>query len=299
MLGGEMSERLLIFGGSGRTGQVLVEAAEAAGYEVLAPAHADCPLEQAEMVSDLVLGSGADMVVNCAAISGLEACAADPLHAHLVNAVAPAAMALACRHTGARFVHLSTDYVLDGRRPGLKNESAKCRPVCVYAESKREGEMQVQEAWAESIIARVSWICGNPAKPGFPESVVAKALAGQEVAAIADKTSMPTDAEDIARVVLALAAAGAKGVFHVCSQGEPMSWWDCANVALDEAVRLGVLSHRPVVAKQKLDEVAFFREARPRHTAMASVRLPQLGITMPTAQETICGAVRRWAAARG
>lgn len=286
--------KILVFGGTGRTGQVVCRVAVESGAEVLAPAHAACPLEDAEAVSEMVLGSGAELVVNCAAISGLEACGDDPLCAHLINAVAPAAMALACRHTGARFVHLSTDYVLDGRRDGLKDESAKCRPACVYAESKREGELQVQEAWAESIIARVSWICGNPAKPGFAESVVAKALAGYPLAAIADKTSLPTDAEDIARVVLALASAGAKGVFHVCSRGEPMSWWDCARVALDEAVQGGMLPSVPEVGPQKLDEVSFFREPRPRHTAMVSTRLAAFGISMPTAEETIRRAVRRW-----
>ncbi len=290
--------KILVFGGTGRTGQVMCRVAKEAGMEVLAPAHELCPLEDAEAVSDLVLGSDAELVVNCAAVSGLEACGDDPLRAHCINAVAPAAMALACRHTGARFVHLSTDYVLDGRRPGLKNESAKCRPVCVYAESKREGEMQVAEAWEESIIARVSWICGNPAKPGFPESVVAKAVAGQALAAIADKTSLPTDAEDIAGAVLSLAAAGTKGVFHVCSQGEPMSWWDCANVALDEAVRLGALAALPPVARQKLDEVPFFREPRPRHTAMESARVVAMGIGMPTAEETVRRAVRRFLNAR-
>ncbi len=289
--------KILVFGGTGRTGQVVCRVAEERGAEVLAPAHAVCPLEDAEAVSEMVLGSGAELVVNCAAISGLEACGDDPLRAHLINAVAPAAMALACRHTGARFVHLSTDYVLDGRRDGLKDESAKCRPACVYAESKREGELQVQEAWAESIIARVSWICGNPAKPGFAESVVAKALAGYPLAAIADKTSLPTDAEDIARVVLALASAGAKGVFHVCSRGEPMSWWDCARVALDEAVQGGMLPAVPEVVQQKLDEVSFFREPRPRHTAMVSTRLAAFGIFMPTAEETIRRAVRRWCGA--
>lgn len=286
--------RILVFGGTGRTGQVMCRVASERGAEVVAPSHAACPLEDAEAVSEMVLGSGAELVVNCAAISGLEACGDDPLRAHLINAVAPAAMALACRHTGARFVHLSTDYVLDGRRGGLKDESAKCRPVCVYAESKREGELQVLEAWEESIIARVSWICGNPAKPGFAESVVAKALAGHPLAAIADKTSLPTDAEDIARVVSALASAGAKGIFHVCSQGEPMSWWDCARMALDEAVRLGMLPAAPEVVQQKLDEVSFFREPRPRHTAMVSTRLAAFGISMPTAEETIRRAVRRW-----
>ena len=264
------------------------------GAEVLAPAHEECPLEDTERVSDYVLQNEAQVVVNCAAISGLEACGDDPLRAHLINAVAPAAMALACRHTGARFVHLSTDYVLDGRRPGLKNESSKCRPACAYAESKREGEQQVLEAWEESIIARVSWICGNPARPGFPESIVTKALAGQPLSAIADKTSLPTDAEDIARAVLALAAnSNAGGIYHLCAQGEPMSWWDCATIAADEAVRLGALSAPPEIARQKLDEVPFFRETRPRHTAMSCERLAQHGITMPTAEESIRCAVRR------
>lgn len=294
------SMKILVFGGTGRTGQVMCRVAAEHGAQVLAPSHAACPLENAEAVSELVLGSGAQVVVNCAAVSGLEACADDPLRAHLINAVAPAAMALACRHTGARFVQLSTDYVLDGRRAGLKDESTKCRPGCTYAESKREGELQVQEACKESIIARVSWICGNPDKPGFPESIVTKALAGQPLSAIADKTSLPTDAEDIARAVMTLAAdSSAGGIYHLCAQGEPMSWWDCATIAVDEAVRLGALSALPEIARQKLDEAAFFREPRPRHTAMSCKRLAQHGLTMPTAEESIRRAVRRLLRARG
>lgn len=287
--------RLLIFGASGRTGQVLSRFAEQAGHEVLAPAHAECPLEQAGLLSDLVLGSGAELVVNCAAISGLEACAADPLQAHLVNAVAPAAMALACRHTGARFVHLSTDYVLCGRKAGLKDESARCRPISWYGESKREGELQVLEALPAAVVARVSWVCGNPAKPAFVEGMVAKALAGQPLAAVADKTSLPTDAADIARAVLALGAGEFSGVVHVTSSGEPLSWWQCVNMALQAAVEQGGLPAPPPVEPQKLDEVPFFKEARPRHTAMGNTRLTaQLGIPMPTAQETIARVVRRY-----
>ena len=58
-----MGKRILIFGASGRTGQVVKQAAEQAGYEVQAPSHAECPLEQAEAVSDLVLGSGALVIL--------------------------------------------------------------------------------------------------------------------------------------------------------------------------------------------------------------------------------------------
>lgn len=294
-----MGKRILIFGASGRTGQILHETALAAGYSIQAPAHAECPLEQAEAVSELVLGSEAELVVNCAAISGLEACADDPLQAHLVNAVAPAAMALACRHTGARFVHLSTDYVLDGRRAGLKNESSKCRPANWYGESKREGELQVLEALPEAVVARVSWVCGNPRKPSFIESTVARALAGQPLGAVADKYSKPTDAADIARAVLALGAGSSSGILHLTSSGEPLSWWHCATMALQAAADLGALPTAPPVEQQLLDKVPFFRETRPRHTAMDTSRInTQPGISLPTAEDTIRAVVARFLAAQ-
>ena len=294
-----MDRRILIFGSTGRTGQVLREMAVLAGYDVLAPVHAECPLEQAELVSDLVLGSGASLVVNCAAISGLEACADNPLQAHLVNAVAPAAMALACRHTGARFVHLSTDYVLSGHKPGLKDESTKCKPISCYGESKREGELQVLEALPAAVVARVSWVCGNPRKPSFIESTVARALAGQSLAAVADKYSLPTDAADIARAVLELGEREYGGVVHLTSVGEPLSWWQCAVLALQAAVEQGALPEVPPVEKQLLEAVPFFREPRPRHTAMNSARLTtQLGIAMPGAADTVSAVVRRYLAAQ-
>ena len=141
---------MLLFGGSGRTGQMVHRAALAAGWEVEAPSHAECDLLKTNILSERVITAHANAVVNCAALSGLEACHDDPLTAHLINAVAPATMALACRHTGARFIHLSTDYVLEGHKPGLKNESTRCKPVNVYGESKREGELQVAEALPEN-----------------------------------------------------------------------------------------------------------------------------------------------------
>lgn len=282
---------MLVFGGSGRAGQVVSRMAAAAGWQVCAPTHAECDLEDADAVSDAVLHSGAAAVVNCAAVSGLEACLDAPLWAHCVNAVAPAAMALACRHTGARFVHLSTDYVLDGRRAGLKDESAKCKPVSVYGDSKREGELQVLESLPTALVLRVSWICGNPAKPSFVESTVLKALRGEALAAIADKYSLPTHAGDIARVISALLPTGAHGVYHVCATGEPVSWHTCARLALEYAVALGRLPRMPELKAQLLKDAVFFREVRPTHTAMSNAKLLAAGVAMPTVQQTIRTAV--------
>lgn len=285
---------LLLFGASGRIGQVIARRAAEQGFSLLTPTHAECPMEDAERVSDLVLGCGAQVVINAAAMSRLEACEDDPLLAHRVNALAPAAMALACRHTGARFLHLSTDYVLEGHRKGLKDESTRCKPLNLYGESKREAEFAIAEAFAESLILRVSWVCGNPKKPGFLEQILARALAGEALAAIDDQFSLPTDAEDVARVLLLLAETDARGVFQLCSGGEPMSRWDCATLALQEAVRLGLLPAAPPIARQKLKSVPFFRAPRPQHTAMNNAKLRSLGIPLPKAEEAIAAMVRRY-----
>ena len=293
--------KALLFGGSGRTGACVAEAVRGRGWELLSPTHGECDLEHPDALADYVLAHPADLVVNCAAVSGLEACADDPLRAHRINAMSPAAMALACRHTGARFIHLSTDYVLDGRQPGFKAEDAHCRPEGWYALSKREGEQEVPEALPSAVVARVSWICGNPRRPAFVEQMLGKALDGRPLAAIADKYSMPTDARDIARAVLQLAETDYRGTIHICSGAEgesPLSWWDCARLALQEAERLGALPSLPEIAQQKLADASFFREPRPRHTAMDNTRLRGLGIPMPSAKETIAAVAARFLQAR-
>lgn len=288
--------QMVVFGSSGRVGQALCREAQAHGWELIAPSHSRCDLASPREAADFVLAHpAAEAVVNCAAISGLEACLDDPLSAHIVNALSPGEMALACRHTGARFIHLSTDYVLEGRRSGKKKESARCKPINVYGESKCEGELQALESLAESLILRVSWVCGNPRKPSFVEHVVAKALRGQPLAAIADKYSLPTHVDDIARAVLALIPRqSVTGTLHLTSSGEPMSWWDCAQTALAEAVAAGALPGVPCIEEQQLAAVPFFREARPRHTAMDNAALLALGVPMPTAEECLQRAVRAY-----
>ncbi len=276
----------------------MVHRARTRGYETIVPTHAACDLREPQQVAGCIQEAKADIVINCAAISGLEACADDVPAARLVNTASPAAMALACRASGARFVHLSTDYVLDGTLPGLKGELAPCHPICVYGQSKLEGEYAVADANPASIILRVSWLCGNPAKPGFPENIAMKALEGQPLAAIDDKDSLPTDVHELAEAALQLAETGQRGTFHVCATGAPVSWWQNAYTALQTLVEEGALAQLPPLATKKLADAHFFREPRPRHTAMDNARLRALGLRMSSARETIRHAVLRYLAAR-
>lgn len=289
--------RTLVFGSGGRVGSCLVAHLKECGMEVIPCGRSTGDLRDERMLKKLLSGSGATHVVNCAAVSGLESCLDDPLTAHEVNVMAPALMARLCRLEGMRFVHLSTDYVLDGRRSGLKTESDKCIPINVYGESKREAELRVLEEMPEALIGRVSWVFGNPARPSFPEMMIRRARQGELLAAVADKWSMPTWTGDLSVWLRILThESSASGILHLCHSGEPVSWRGYVLLALQSAVKYGLLKSLPSVAEQKLDEQPGFRDARPRHTAMSNQRLRAL-LNQPvrTCEEAVDLAVSRYA----
>ncbi|MFR4416900.1 MAG: sugar nucleotide-binding protein [Akkermansia sp.] len=115
-----------------------------------------------------------------------------------------------------RFIHLSTDYVLDGRREGLKTEEGKCRPVNVYGESKLEAEFRVREEMPDALVARVSWVFGNPGRPSFLEMVLRRAMKREPLAAVADKWSMPTWVE-IAGGSVSWPMKATRPAWHTCA----------------------------------------------------------------------------------
>ncbi len=279
--------KVLIFGASGRVGQVLCREARAVGIQLVTPTHRQCDLLFPTAVSDCVLRADVDAVVNCAAMSRLEPCEDGALSAHLVNAMSPGEMALACRHTGARFIHLSTDYVLDARRPGLKPPDAKCKPVNVYGMSKAEGELQVRENGADALILRVSWVCGNPRHPSFLEAGLSRAMKGETLSAIDDQYSLPTYAGDIAHAILALLSIDVNGIFHLTSTGEPISRYACLRMALEYACSVGALRDIPSISPLKLRDVPSFRATRPVHSAMDNSALRALGIPLLNTRECI------------
>ncbi len=278
-------------------GSVLSGYLEKCGLDVIACKRSDCDLCNLSAVKDLILNSNATHVINCAAVSGIEACLDDPVTAHYVNAMAPELMARLCRQEGMRFIHLSTDYVLDGRRAGMLTESAKCRPINTYGESKLEAELRIRDEMPQALIARVSWVFGNPARPSFPEMILRRALNGEPLAAIADKWSMPTYVEDLCEWLrYLLYESDVCDILHLCQSGEPVSWYQYALTTLQCAVKHGLLTDVPAVAEQKLDEQRGFRDARPVHTAMSSQVLASiLNRPIPTYADALDRAVAHYA----
>ncbi len=214
-----------------------------------------------------------DALVSCAAMTSPEACEADPAGADVVNGEAPAVMAAVCRERGARLLHFSTDYVLDGTEPGLKDEQAVTNPLNHYGRSKLDGECRVLDECPMAMVCRVSWLFGTT-PPGFVQTVVGRAKRGEKLDLVADKWSMPSSVADIAQATdRLLNRPDLAGVIHLTNLGEEESWWSYGKKVLQIARELGILDRDVMVHPAKLADIPQLSTPRPLHTAMIPARM--------------------------
>ncbi len=265
-------KRVAVTGTTGRVGAALARYF-ARDHAVIELPRSRFDLADRDGMARVLAGLNCDVFLNPAGVTGLEACLDDPAMAQRVNADAPAEIAEWAAARGVRLIHFSTDYVLGGREPGLHEETEAAEPLSDYGKSKRAGELAVL-AQPGTCVMRVSWVFG-PEKPSFVDAVRSKAIAGEPLAAVADKFSLPTFTADLVRWVQTVAASDVCGIAHACNAGEPASWHDLAEAVVDGMVASGELSSRPEIARQTLAE-AGFRAVRPRHTAMATPRLAEM-----------------------
>jgi dTDP-4-dehydrorhamnose reductase len=135
-------------------------------------------------------------------------------------------------------VHVSTDYVFDGSSSRPYREDDRARPISAYGASKLAGEAMVAAAGGEHLIVRTSGVLGrgaSRAKGGsFVERIVAAAREGKPLRVVSDQLFSPTHAGDLARALIALVEARARGLHHVTNSGE-CSWHELAVAALQTA----------------------------------------------------------------
>ncbi len=174
-----------------------------------------------------------EVVINAAAYSAVDRAEAEPKAAWAVNAQGAHNLALACRDLGAGLVHVSTDYVFDGRSDRPYIESDRPRPRGVYGASKLAGERAVQEILPGALIVRTSWLYG-PGKTNFVAKILDKARAGEELRVVDDQRGCPTYTLDLAAAIRTLIEGDHHGLFHVAGAGEA-TWLDLTRTALEAA----------------------------------------------------------------
>ena len=262
--------RVAITGTTGRVGAALTRQL-APRHEIIPLPRAACDFSNPESLQAALDSLDCDVFLNPAALTSLEACEDDPRLAMRVNSAAPGKIALRAAERGIRMIHFSTDYVFGGETPDPLTEGMPARPINAYGRSKLAGEMAVL-AHPGNLVLRVSWVFG-PDKPSFVDQIFAAALAGEPLAAVADKLSLPTSTTDLARWTETLLETHAQGILHACNPGPPVSWHGMAEFVVREMTACGLLKQCPDVAPLTLDAMPLFRAKRPHFTVMDPTRL--------------------------
>lgn len=273
--------RYLVVGATGQLGRALV--ARLGDDVVWSGGSAELDVRDADAVANVVRGARPDVVINAAAYNNVDRAETDVPDAFAVNAAGPLYLARAASAAEALIVHVSTDYVFDGRQSQPYVEDDCPRPLSVYGTSKLAGERLVIASGCPHLIVRTSGLFGgggSRAKGGcFVDRILERARAGEQLRVVSDQVFSPTYAPDLAVAVIALIGHGARGVFHVTNAGS-CSWHGLAAATL----ALSGLD-TPVAEIRARDLIAPAR--RPPHSILSKARYDELGLPV----------LRAWSAA--
>jgi dTDP-4-dehydrorhamnose reductase len=218
--------RLLVTGAAGMLGRDVVAAARDAGHEVAPLARADLDITDAAAVRATVLAARPDAVVNCAAWTDVDGAETAEEQATAVNGAGAGNLAAAAAEAGGLLVHVSSDYVFDGRSEEPYEEDAPAGPQGAYGRSKLAGEQAVAAAGGRSAIVRSAWLFGPHGK-NFVDTMRRLGAERDEVAVVNDQVGCPTYTGHLAPALLQIAGQGTTGVLHVAGGGR-CSWFDLA-----------------------------------------------------------------------
>jgi dTDP-4-dehydrorhamnose reductase len=245
-------KRILLTGADGQLGQELKRTLVPLG-EIIGVGRQTLDLTQPDRIRQTISELKPDLIVNAAAYTAVDKAETEVELAKLINAIAPTIMAEEQARHGGALIHVSTDYVFDGRKNTPYSEEDAPNPLGVYGQSKLAGEEGIQkvsvaEQSAHSdfryIILRTAWVYGSYGKTNFVKTMLRLGAEREEIRVVADQVGTPTWACDIASSIAILGqlvgepSPSLSGIYNFTNSGVA-SWYDFAIAIFEEAKQLG------------------------------------------------------------
>jgi dTDP-4-dehydrorhamnose reductase len=259
--------KILVFGARGQVGHEVCRARWPARYQLLPFARKAIDITGSASVSETLRRERPDLVINLAAYTAVDRAESEPEAAWAVNCAGAAHLAAACDESSAALVHLSTDYVFNGRKIDAYREEDAVDPLGVYGRSKEAGERAVRAALEQHVILRTAWIFGASGM-NFVKTMLRLAGERPVLRVVADQRGCPTAAADIAAALIAIAESIERGearwgTYHFAGDAA-ISWHGFAEAIFESAVPR--LAPRP-----KLEPIATKEYPTPAQRPMNSV----------------------------
>lgn len=232
--------KVLVTGAGGQVGRLLLET-RPTDIELIACGHADLDIGAGEAVRHFIGRHRPALIINAAAYTAVDKAESEPEAARRGNTDGPRHLAAAARESGARLIHLSTDFVFDGTASTPYRTDAATHPLSVYGESKRAGELALLEVLPErSTIVRTAWVYAATGA-NFLQTMLRLMRSKGSVRVVADQIGTPTAARSLAEALWQIAAnAEIRGIHHFTDAGVA-SWYDFAVAIAEEGAELGLL----------------------------------------------------------
>ena len=220
--------RLLITGAAGMLGRDVAAAAERSGHDVVALARTQLDIADRAAVQAAIADARPDAVVNCAAWTDVDGAEENEAAATRVNGDGAGHLAEAAPY----LVHVSSDYVFDGRGSEPYREDDPVNPLSAYGRSKLAGERAVATANADHAVVRSSWLFGAGGR-NFVDTMLRLGAERDQLRVVDDQVGCPTYAGHLAEALVKIAESKPKGILHVAGGGA-CSWFELARAALQE-----------------------------------------------------------------
>jgi len=269
--------RILITGAKGQLGQSLQQAIS--GEDLILKDLPEFDLTQSDSESQIVAARPA-VILHAGAYTNVDGAEREPDRALAVNAQGTTFVARAAATLNARLIYVSTDYVFDGSQATPYREEDVPRPINVYGQSKRAGEIAALKGCPNTLVVRTAWLYGRVGN-NFVRTIMRLACEKPFLEVVGDQRGCPTNADDLALVLKDLVTSDLQGICHVTNTGD-CTWHEFAEaivgfMGLSTPIRpittaqAGRLARRPaysVLAQERLcavrDPLPHWRDALAR-----------------------------------
>ena len=271
--------KILVTGANGMLAKEVKEKF-AEGNEIIATDVAELDITNEKAVMDYVMKTKPEYIINCAAYTAVDKAEENYDLADKINGDGPTNLAKAAKSTGAKLVHISTDYVFGGDLDVSKDykEDDPKAPVTVYGKTKLHGEEGIEANMDEYYIFRTAWLYGVGGN-NFVKTMTKLGSTRDEINVVSDQHGSPTYAKDLTEIIYqAIDKKIPYGVYNATNEGYT-TWYDFTKEILAEQdISCKV---NPVTTEEYIEMMKVTQAKRPYNSQMSKEKLKKYGINVP------------------
>lgn len=219
-------KRILITGCQGQLGKELNRFyAHKSDIEIVNTDVQEMDITDQKSVMQKIKEVNPDIIINCAAHTAVDNCEKEEELAYQINAIGPKNLSCAANEVNAVLIHLSSDYVFDGKKGSPYVEGDEYAPQSVYGRTKLQGEDFVRRIAKKYFVIRTAWLYGEG--KNFVNAMLKAAENKKRIRVVCDQVGTPTSTKEVAKVIDILCESNQYGTYHATCEGE-CSWFEFA-----------------------------------------------------------------------